>query len=360
LALDKTNEYETFFKVSEMFINGNNGFVTDRDDLFIDFDEVPLARRMQQLLGGKLSAEFIQRYRIVASSSYDIQKKIAGASFSNENIRRCMYRPFDVRYVYYSNSITSRPAYDVMRHMSGDNVGLILARLIVRSDAFDACFVSRNITEKKCGDSTRSSYLFPLYQTDSSTKRTPGDLFRKRRQTNLTKTVTQALSEAFGLLIVGEGHGDLTATLGPEDLLAYVYAVLYSPRYRERYGERLKIDFPRVPIPRTSGLFRDLARLGDELVALHLMESHKLHNFMTSYTGPKNPEVERVGWSGDTVWLDATATRKGHIATPGTIGFRGVPEAVWDFHIGGYRVCEKWLKDRKGRDLLPLNALDFR
>ena len=72
---------------------------------------------------------------------------------------------------------------------------------------------------------------------------------------------------------------------------------------------------------------------------------------LTIYTGPKNPEVGRVGWSDDTVWLDAAATKKGQPATPGTIGFRGVPEAVWNFHIGGYQVCEKWLKDRKGRTL---------
>jgi hypothetical protein len=81
------------------------------------------------------------------------------------------------------------------------------------------------------------------------------------------------------------------------------------------------------------------------------MESSKLKNFITNYSGPDNPRVERVGWAGDTVWLDAAATKKGQRATPGTVGFRGVSEAVWNFHIGGYKVCEKWLKDRKGRTL---------
>jgi len=86
-------------------------------------------------------------------------------------------------------------------------------------------------------------------------------------------------------------------------------------------------------------------------MALHLMESPKLDHSITTYTGPKNPDVGRVGWSNDTVWLDAAATKKGQPATPGTIGFCGVPEAVWNFHIGGYQVCEKWLKDRKDRTL---------
>ena len=80
------------------------------------------------------------------------------------------------------------------------------------------------------------------------------------------------------------------------------------------------------------------------------MESPKLDD-SSPPTGPKNPEVGRVGWSDDTVWLDAAATKKGQPAKPGTIGFRGVPEDVWNFHIGGYQVCEKWLKDRKGRKL---------
>ena len=84
------------------------------------------------------------------------------------------------------------------------------------------------------------------------------------------------------------------------------------------------------------------------------MESPRLHGFITTYTGPENPEVARVGWSDGTVWLDAgkTSAREGHRATkPGTIGFNGVPEQVWNFQIGGYQVCHKWLKDRKGRTL---------
>src|SRR5947208_1033081 len=67
---------------------------------------------------------------------------------------------------------------------------------------------------------------------------------------------------------------------------------------------------------------------------------------ITTYIGPKNPEVARVGWSDETVWLNAAATKKGQAAKAGTIGFHGVSEAVWNFHIGGYQVCHKWLKDR--------------
>ena len=130
--------------------------------------------------------------------------------------------------------------------------------------------------------------------------------------------------------------------------------MFHSPGYRGHYEAQLKLDFPRVPLPGSVDLFRKLAEAGHDLVALHLLESPKLGKPITTYTGPRNPEVGRVGWSDGTVWLNAgkTNARQGHRATkPGTIGFRGVPEEAWDFQIGGYQVCHKWLKDRKGRTL---------
>lgn len=334
-SLDKTSEYEQFVKVNEIFVDGNNGFVTDRDELFFDFDSSPLAMRMQQLFGGKLATDFVQRYRVVASSSYNILKRISGESFERKNILRCLYRPFDIRSVYYSPSITSRPGYDVMRHMGGGNIGLVLARLIVRSGAFDACLVSRHITEKKCGDSTRSSYLFPLYRRDSTGTKSEG-LFGEQRRVNLNGRFIDKVKKKFELSFVEEGHGDLITTLGPEDILGYVYSILHSPLYRERYGEWLKIDFPRLPLTENLELFRALSKLGRELVAFHLMESLKLANYITSLIGSGEARVEKVSYSDETVWIDKAKTR----------GFKGVPDAVWNFHIGGYQVCEKWLKDR--------------
>jgi hypothetical protein len=139
--------------------------------------------------------------------------------------------------------------------------------------------------------------------------------------------------------------------LAADDIFDYVYAVLHSPSFRIRYEDFLKVDFPRVGLTPFVDLFEELSHLGGELSALHLMESPKLDDFITTYVGQMGPEVGRVGWSDDTVWLDAAANKKGQPATPGTTGFRGVTEAVWNFQVGGYQVCEKWLKDRKGRTL---------
>ena len=162
------------------------------------------------------------------------------------------------------------------------------------------------------------------------------------------------MADATELRFVSDGRSDLQKTFGPEDVLAWIYAVFHSPSYRERYGAHLKLDFPRVPLPGSVDLFRKLAEAGHDLLTLHLLESPKLGKPITNYAGPRTPEVGRVGWSDGTVWLDAgkTSAREGHRATkPGTIGFKDVPEDVWDFPIGGYQVCHKWLKDRRGRTL---------
>jgi SOS-response transcriptional repressor LexA len=138
-----------------------------------------------------------------------------------------------------------------------------------------------------------------------------------------------------------QGEHGLPAGLTPEDIFHYAYAVFHSPGYRSRYAEFLKIDFPRLPLTGNLELFRALARLGGELTALHLLESPTLAQSITEFIGGRNPEVEKASWSKNTAWIDK----------PQTTGFRGVPEAVWNFYIGGYQICEKWLKDRKGRTL---------
>lgn len=112
----------------------------------------------------------------------------------------------------------------------------------------------------------------------------------------------------------------------------------HSPGFWSRYAEFLKIDFPRLPWTGSLALYRAMARFGGELIALHLLESPRLVQRITEFIGgPQkgSPEVGKVSWSRDTVWVENAQTA----------GFRGEPESVWNFHIGGYQVCEKWHKD---------------
>lgn len=123
-----------------------------------------------------------------------------------------------------------------------------------------------------------------------------------------------------------------------------MYAVFHSPAYRARYAEFLKIDFPRLPLTTDVGLFRALCALGERLVALHLMEAQAAAPPSYPIGGSNLVELVRYTEPGQgaeqgRVWINAAQY------------FEGVPPEVWELHIGGYQVCQKWLKDRKGRTL---------
>lgn len=240
------------------------------------------------------------------------------------------YRPFDQRRIVYHDALVFSPRKPVMVHLGRqENLALLLCRqqivtgfyhaFITRS-MFDCCLVSNRSRENTSG--------FPLYVTES--KGSDATLFggRDSLKSNVTRETIQAFKQTAGL--VHEGA-----------ILNYSYAVLYSPQYRHRYAKFLQRDFPRLPLPGGTDLFRDLARLGAELIALHLLESAKVNDSITEYLGGRTPEVEGVSWSKNSVWLDKAQTN----------GFKGVREDVWNFHVGSYQVCEKWLKDRKGRTL---------
>ena len=126
---------------------------------------------------------------------------------------------------------------------------------------------------------------------------------------------------------------------GAQSAFDYVYAVLHSPEYRRRYAELLKMEYPRIPVASESALSEALANYGRELISLHLVRSQVLGNPISSPVGFGDFQVEKVSYSDETVWIDKAKTR----------GFKGVPEEVWNFHIGGYQVCEKWLKDRQAK-----------
>jgi predicted helicase len=149
------------------------------------------------------------------------------------------------------------------------------------------------------------------------------------------------VSEKLGLKFIEDGKGDLKETFGPEDVFNYAYAIFHSPTYRTRYAEFLKIDFPRLPLTSDKELFKRLAEKGAGLVSLHLMESPALNNRITKYPVSGSNEVEKVSYDEN----------KQRVYINKTQYFEGIPAEVWNFYIGGYQVCQKWLKDRKGRIL---------
>jgi len=219
-----------------------------------------------------------------------------------------------------------------------ENICLLVSRqtttnqwrhLSVSRDVAESCVVSTTTKEQ--------NYNLPLYLYP-----TEGEMqLEKGRRSNLNHEFVKAVSEKLRLEFVEDSKGDLVETFGPEDIFNYVYAVFHSPTYRSRYAEFLKIDFPRLPLTSDVKLFRALVAKGAELVALHLMESPAINDLITKYTVSGSDVVEQVSYK-------ETAKR---VYINKEQYFEGIEPEVWDFQIGGYQVCQKWLKDRKGRKL---------
>jgi len=223
--------------------------------------------------------------------------------------------------------------------LAGENIGLIARRQMI-GNLMSYFYVSRNIisdgvirSDNKGGESIFPLYLFPAegeMQFDDG-----------KRRPNLSQQFIQEFSDKLNLNFVEDGKGNLETTFGPEDVFDYTYAIFHSPTYRSRYAEFLKIDFPRLPLTSNNNLFKALVAKGAELVSLHLVESTVLNNFITQYPVSGSNTVEKVNYDGKNQRVYINKTQY----------FEGVSSDVWEFYIGGYQVCDKWLKDRRGRNL---------
>ena len=351
-AGDDAAEYGEWASVTEVLPVKSVGIVTARDALTVRWSKRGIwgvvrevAERDEESVRAKYRLRDVKDWKVGWA-----QRDLRESGPSEAKVAPILYRPFDIRHTYYtgvSRGFLCRPRADVMGHMlGGGNHALITCR-----QSTSICWSHVFATQLATDDSMVSNrtrergYLFPLYTYPGVGTRTGELLFspwskgKDGRRPNLDPVFVERLARASDLRFVPDGRGDLHATFGPEDLLAYIYAVFHSPGYRDRYGEHLKLDFPRVPLPGAAKLGRELMKAGRELLSLHLLESGDLDYPNTDYAGPRAPVVGRVGWSNGTVWLDAAKTnaRRRHRATkPGRYGFHGVREDIWDFQIGGY------------------------
>ena len=345
-AFDNIDEYCEGWSVKDIFQISANAIKTDRDDLFYDYGAEPLEKRMRVFYSEEgLAPAFRDQYRVEDSSSYALLSRRRSTSFDVNAIFQCLYRPYDVRYLYYAPGLTSRPAWEVMQHMVGEsNLGLITTRQT--SDSWD-CLV----TDLLCGHKSCAAYdinsLFPLYvRSDPADK----NLFEDPtsdgvRRPNLTPDFIAHILNQLGIAYAPDGKTDGKRIFGPKQVFDYMYAVFHSPTYRSRYEEFLKIDFPRLPLTSNVALFRQLCALGLELVALHLMKKHAPNK--TAYPIAGANEVEKVRYTAP----GEAGSDKGRVWINKTQYIEGVAPDTWNFHVGGYQPAQKWLKDRKGRKL---------
>jgi hypothetical protein len=342
-------EYDIGWKINEAMPVNSAGFITARDHFVVDFDKEVLLSRIADFANPKLSDSEIRSkyFEGCGSSKYpdgdtrgwkvpSARKRVQADKYLRDHVRCCLYRPFDERQIYWADWMVDWPRPELTRHLDiRGNKALITTR--ITQDIFSV-FISRLPPAHKSVSAYDVNYVFPLTTAPSSGAQRSLLFEDGKKHPNFAPTFLKAFALALQLPQAVDG---LPRGLTSDDIFNYTYAVFHSPCYRSRYAEFLKIDFPRLPLTGNLELFRELSRQGGELTALHLLESPKLDQPITEFIGGRNPEVEKVSWSKNTVWVDKAQT----------IGFKGVRENVWNFHIGGYQVCEKWLKDRKGRTL---------
>ena len=247
------------------------------------------------------------------------------------------YRPFDKRYIYYDTKLVQRAREQVMKNMKKENISLLCTS---KNRQLSTMYfsVSHDISDRHYLDSSSDSMsVFPLYIYKEN-------MGKEERIVNFNKKLYDKIAEGLNYLpcyddnILVDPTSEYNGVLYPQDLFDYIYAVLHSPSYRERYKEFLKIDFPRIPYPTDWEKFRDLAEKGEKLRQLHLMED------LPTKTGVTFPvagslQVDCYRWQDNRVYINAEQY------------FDGVPESAWNFFIGGYQPAQKWLKDRKGMTL---------
>ena len=338
---DIEDEYRAFTPLDEAMPFNKAGFVSGRDDFAVDLEIGPLEERISDFLNPKNAETVVrERYSIKDAGGYELAKRrrpaLAAKLKAKDIIRRVQHRPFDYRFVAYSEAVLTSPQKAAMHQLlGGDNMAFCLSRGAEIIRGWEHILCTRAIIQHHTVSLKEVNYVFPLNLRVEDGSLALGAALSPNFAPHFVKLLASRLKLTF------DGTNRFPKDLTPEDIFHYAYAVFHSPGYRSRYAEFLKIDFPRLPLTGNLELFRALARLGGELVALHLLESPKLDNPITDFIGGRSPEVEKVSWSRNSVWLDKAQTT----------GFKGVREDVWNFHIGGYQVCEKWLKDRKGRTL---------
>ncbi len=352
-------EYRGWDSIEDIFPVNGTGIVTSRDHMVIDFDKKNLLERIINLRNIDISDEDIRDmyFKNKGSKKYpngdsrewklpEARKKIQEDEHWDQRISSVLYRPFDTRYIYYVDWMVDWPRNKLMSNMLSDkpNLAIITSRM-TKGESFRHVQITNGIVEAifMSPKTSNNAFLFPLY-----IEQTQSDLFNDSGtwRTNINQNYINKIQKSTGLVYVKEGANDYLTHFDAEALQAYIFAILHSNGYRERYKTVLTHDYPRIPSPISKALFSNLVILGQNLIKLQLLETIKLTDNDCKFIGSSR-EISKVGWTnegGGTVWINGTGTSKNY--KKGTSGFCPVPRNIWEHHIGGYQVCEKWLKDR--------------
>jgi hypothetical protein len=316
--------YNRGFYLGSLFPKKSTGYKTSCDELVISPSRTELESRMT---------------------------KILKHNFDNEKIIKTTYRPFDTSFLYYDDDILDRSRLKFTRNLLGEKMIIFVMGKSTSKNVMNHYFISKHITELKCGEYTKGSYMIPLF-THSRT----GELGFHEIEPNINFKLAQSIASSINCKYVFEPDkcfdNGSNFIIFPLDIMDYIYSILYSDRFREKYKEFLKMDFPRIPFPKNQDTFWHLVKLGGELRQIHLLEFAMINYFISDYPVTGTNEVTKSMTPKSPGWIGSNEKSKtGDVWINDNQYFSNIPKVTWEFYIGGYQPAQKWLKDRKGRIL---------
>lgn len=332
------DEYNSFVSINRLWKVNSVGVVSANDELNFSFSEHEQKEKIHEFISIN-EYDWRQKYGKKDSRDWQYRYAMKDALAQKGNIELVSYKPFDNRYSYFTGTtkgLYSFPRMEVMGQLLKENVALIASRQCV--DDWRYVFVSNKIANLNLiatAGRLGSGYVFPLYLYTTNHEG------KEERIPNFNAEEWQKFNAAVG------------REVSPEELLHYIYGVLHSPSYRERYKEFLKIDFPRIPLPKDEDEFKRYGGYGAQLIGLHLMRGADTWQQEAQYNVVGSNTIEEVRFEPIMQPVEAanTATDKGNVWINGTQYFGNVPAEAWNAYIGGYQPAQKWLKDRKGHSL---------
>lgn len=317
--------YREFWSVPAIFARLGDpapGFVTTHDQFAISFTREEAANKVERLISSSDEEAARKFFRLCSQGqwSYSIAKAELKEADIDLEMQEILYRPFDLRWTIWDRNVAVHRRERVMNLLRKENVAIITSRL-TKGEIFRHAQVTKEPAEAICMSplTSNNGFVFPLYKDELET-----------------------LAPNFRIFLDARYNHHYS----PEEILGYIYAILYAPSYRSRYAEFLRIDFPRIPFPEDAEDFEALSNVGWALVQAHLLRDvprGKLGGFHGK--GDRTVEAVRYAPDDERIWINTAQS------------FAPVPQAVWDFHIGGYQVLDKYLKSRKGR-VLSLDEID--
>lgn len=343
--------YKAGFAVKDLFNTKVLGFQSHRDYFAIGFDKPEVTQRISDMRDRTVDNDTLRsRYNLKDNRDWnlDTARKKAATTTINDVLHDCLYRPFDLRPSYFSDEAMDYPRVELIDNLfKKDNLCLNVCRQ-TKAAEWKHALVSHLPTPAVFVEIKDGSTVMPLYtyiKNDLKNSIEEG----LERVPNLNNEIVNYISKSLDLTFTNEKSTEKD-TFSPVDIFDYIYTVLYSPTYRKKYREFLRIDFPFIPYPKDKETFFRLAEQGSKLRQLHLMEAEELENFISSYPVDGSNEITNKIVKKDWELYDKE-NQLGRIWINKQQYFEGIPLKAWDFYIGGYQPAQKWLKDRSGRTL---------